>query len=271
MRRLSESCRAARIRSGGLHPSPANGGWPRKAAGWGSLGGGSPTRRAQGGAPLSPASGGGRELVAWLANHSGAVVVAALLAVAFSTAAVAADPRNPDWPCVQVKVPEISLAAVWAGPPLDDVGTAWQQDQKVKEMVDRLAARRVPLEEAQKLAADFLREAGDRRLEAGKLLFAGLFDTLNRLRSEIIVGIERYTRRQREVAQRIRNDTLKLRELQDAPKADQKQVDDLSQQLEWQTRIFDDRRGSISAVCEVPVLIERRLFALGRTIQEGME
>ena len=33
------------------------------------------------------------------------------LAVA-STAACAADPRYPNWPCTQAKVPDISLAAV---------------------------------------------------------------------------------------------------------------------------------------------------------------
>ncbi len=32
----------------------------------------------------------------------------------------AADPRYPDWPCAQAKVPEISLAAVWNGPTLDE-------------------------------------------------------------------------------------------------------------------------------------------------------
>ncbi len=26
---------------------------------------------------------------------------------------LAADPRYPDWPCAQAKVPEVSLAAVW--------------------------------------------------------------------------------------------------------------------------------------------------------------
>jgi hypothetical protein len=200
------------------------------------------------------------------------IAFAAFLSIAaFATAALAADPRNPDWPCAQVKVPEISLAAVWAGPPLDDIGTAWQQDPKVKDMVDRLAARRVPLDEAQRLAAEFLRAAGSRRQEVGRLLFAGLFDTLNRLRSEIIVGIERYTRRQREFAQRIRADTLKLRETQAAANTDQKQAEDLSQQLEWETRIFEDRRRTISSVCEVPVLIDQRVFALGRTIQQEME
>ena len=38
-----------------------------------------------------------------------------------------------------------------------------------------------------------------------------------------------------------------------------------------ETRIFEDRRKTIRFVCEVPVLIEQRLFALGRTIQQAME
>jgi hypothetical protein len=183
----------------------------------------------------------------------------------------AADPRNPDWPCVQAKVPEMSVAAVWAGPPLDDVGNKWESDAQVKDVVSRLAARRTPVEEAQKIATDFLAGSGDARQERAKLVFAGLFDTLNRLRSEVINGIERYTRRQREFAERIRADTLRLRTLQDQPGADQKEVEQLGEQLQWDTRIFEDRRRTIGYVCEVPVVIEQRLFALGRTIQQGME
>jgi hypothetical protein len=37
------------------------------------------------------------------------------------------------------------------------------------------------------------------------------------------------------------------------------------------TRIFEDRRRTIDAVCEVLTLIEQRLFALSRIIQEAME
>ena len=44
------------------------------------------------------------------------------VALAASSIARAADPRFPDWPCNQIKVPELSVAAVWAGPPIDDVG-----------------------------------------------------------------------------------------------------------------------------------------------------
>jgi hypothetical protein len=189
----------------------------------------------------------------------------------FALPAHAADPRNPDWPCVQAKVPEMSVAAVWAGPPLDDVGNKWESDTQVKDVVSRLAARRTPVEEAQKIATDFLAGSGDARQERAKLVFAGLFDTLNRLRAEVINGIERYTRRQREFAERIRADTLRLRALQDQPAADQKEVEQLGEQVQWDTRIFEDRRRTIGYVCEVPVVIEQRLFALSRTIQQAME
>ena len=44
-------------------------------------------------------------------------------------AAFAADPRYPDWPCKQTKVPEISVAAVWAGPPIDDADEAGERPE----------------------------------------------------------------------------------------------------------------------------------------------
>jgi len=196
-----------------------------------------------------------------------------LACIALAPAARAADPRNPDWPCVQVKVPEMSPAAVWGGPPIDDVGRQWEDDAAIRDLVARLAARRIPLEEAQKLATEFLAasSSGPERQQRARLVFAGLFDTLNRLRSEVINGIERYTRRQREFAERVRGKIFQLRTLQDQPNADPKEIEDLSEQVQWDTRIFEDRRRTIDAVCEVPTLIEQRLFALSRTIQEAME
>ncbi len=61
-----------------------------------------------------------------------------------------------------------------------------------------------------------------------------------------------------------------MRELQDKPNADQAQSDELANQLAWQTRIFEDRRKSTSYVCDVPVLIEKRLFDLGTAIQNAL-
>jgi hypothetical protein len=197
--------------------------------------------------------------------------IAALLAVTMTSGFCrAADPRYPDWPCTQAKVPEISLAAVWAGPPLDDVSAKWKDDAKVSALVTKLAARRTPLEEAQKAITEYLNGAAD-KTASGKLLFAGLFDSLNAQRSQILNGLERVTRKQREAADRIRADTLALQALQGESQRDQAKIDDLGNQLVWQTRIFEDRQRVIKFVCEVPTAIDQRLFALGRAIQQEIE
>jgi len=84
------------------------------------------------------------------------IATAAVLRLLAPGAAVAADPRYPDWPCNQLKVSEISLAAVWAGPPVDGISETSESDPKLRDLVSRLAARRTPMDEAEKLIADFL-------------------------------------------------------------------------------------------------------------------
>src|SRR4029450_2540872 len=109
---------------------------------------------------------------------TGRIAMATLFALAASTeGCLAADPRYPDWPCVQAKVPEISLAAVWAGPPLDEATAKWKNDAKVSALVPKLAARRTPLEEAKQAVMEFLTGSANEKAETGKLLFAGLFET----------------------------------------------------------------------------------------------
>src|SRR5207245_6522709 len=181
------------------------------------------------------------------------------------------DPRFPDWPCKQIKVPEISVAAVWAGPPIDDVGNAWEEDATIKDLVARLAARRTPLDAAQKAISDVVTVSESERQKKAKLIFAGLFKTLNDERSDVMRGIERYARKQKEFSEQIRSAILQLRELQDRRDADQGRIDELTNRVEWDTRIFEERRKTMNFVCEVPVLIEQRLFALARAIQQSLE
>jgi hypothetical protein len=200
------------------------------------------------------------------------IAIGVLLVIAASTeSGRAADPRYPDWPCVQAKVPEISLAAVWAGPPLDDATAKWQSDAKVSALVAKLAARKTPLEDAKQAITDFLAGSAAEKAAAGKLLFAGLFETLNAQRNSVLNGLERVTRKQRDAAEKVRSDTLALQALQGASPPDQSKIDELSNQLIWETRIFEDRRRVIGFVCEVPTAIDQRLFGLGRVIQQEME
>ena len=198
--------------------------------------------------------------------------VGALFAVAASTlVCLAADPRYPDWPCAQAKVPEISLAAVWAGPPLGDADEKWKSDPKVSALVEKAAGRKTPLVDAQKAITEFLSTPGTDKMATAKLLFAGLFERLNAERSSVMGGLERVTRKQRQAADKIRSDTITLQTLQDATPPDRPKIDELGNQLVWETRIFEDRRRVVRFVCDVPTAIDQRLFALGRTIQQEIE
>ncbi len=201
--------------------------------------------------------------------HLLAAVVANCLAACGPSQA--ADPRYPDWPCVQAKVPEISVAAIWAGPPIDDAEKTWENDARVKELVLRLVPRRVPIEEAQRRIAEFIAGSAAEREEKGKLLFAGLLDRLNRERTEVMDGIERLGRRMKDAAENIRNDISEVHRLQNAANQDQSKLQDLLNRVEWNTRIFEDRRKTMRYVCEVPTLIEQRLFALSRAVQQAIE
>ena len=199
------------------------------------------------------------------------VLALAVIIGGISSVSFAADSRYPDWPCVQIKVPELSPGAMWAGPPIEDVGDTWKSDAAVSDLVRRLAVRRTPLEDAEKMVAAFLTGAAAERHTKAKLLFAGLFDTLNGERNTVMNGIERLARKRTELADKIRADVLNLQALQRAPAQDQAKIGELANEIEWETRIFEDRRKTISYVCEVPVLIEQRLFGLARIIQKSLE
>ena len=178
---------------------------------------------------------------------------------------------DQNWPCAQPKVPQMSIAAIWDGPPIADAGTAWEDNSALKDLVVRLAARRTSLDEAQKAIAGYLTgDAGEKQDKAKKLI-AGLFDTLNQQRAEVIRGIERVDQKQKDLADKIRSNVATLRELQDKPDQDQSKISALASEVEWSTRIFEERRKTIRYVCEVPTAIEQRTFTLARTIRQTLD
>ena len=64
---------------------------------------------------------------------------------------------------------------------------------------------------------------------------------------------------------------LALQEMQSSATRDEAKIEELGNQLNWETRIFEDRRRVMKFVCEVPTAIDQRLFALAREIQQDME
>jgi hypothetical protein len=42
----------------------------------------------------------------------------------------------------------------------------------------------------------------------------------------------------------------------------------LSEEIAWDTRVYEEREQSLTYVCETAVLLEQRLFQIGRHISE---
>jgi len=182
----------------------------------------------------------------------------------------ALDKRYPDWPCRQLKVPELSAAAVW--PEAMSVGANGEAvTPELSELVSRLAARRTPAEEAEKLIAGYVTGTPAEKMAKAKALFVQLLDALNAQRSSVMNGLERSYRKQKQLAEIIRANTIKLRELQDAGGTDEAKLQELGRDIEWDTRIFEDRRKTTSFACEVPAEIEQRLFLLTKLIRKTLE
>ena len=197
-----------------------------------------------------------------------ALALAHIGAVQAQTAQQARARQTPDWPCRSIKVPEITLPAVWSGPPIDGVKSSdWRDDPVIGALVERLALRRTPMDQAEAAIRDYAAQAGAAKQEKLVVLFAGLFESLAHERAQVIAGLDRFGRRQKELADAIRAETAEMRAAQDQSDTNPDKLQELVGRLAWDMRIFEDKRKSVAYVCETPVLIEQRLFALGRVIE----
>ncbi|TKB18737.1 MAG: hypothetical protein E5V75_09215 [Mesorhizobium sp.] len=196
------------------------------------------------------------------------LVAAAMLVP--NAGAVAAN-ADPDWPCVQRKVPQLSLAQVWNGPDLPPAAKDWSQDPSVSALVEEVAARRLPIADAQKKIRDFAASLPAEQLAPKMaMLVQGMFDHMDAERSHVISGISRYAHRQLEMAAELRKQASDVDVLRAKPDADQDEVERRTDQLNFATRIFNERAQSLTYVCDVPTIIEQRLYQLSKTVSETL-
>lgn len=202
----------------------------------------------------------------------GGVVLLFALVLAGVGAPRAAGPQDPDWPCVQPLIQRLSVGAVWGGPSLESVDIAWRENAQVSSLVTTVSARRTPIDGAKRAIDDFAGGLGTDRNALLTALFAGIFDTINADRESVIHGIQRYARRQHALGEKIAEATVKLEDMRrNSISGTDPGFQDLNEELNWDIRIFEDRERSLAAVCEQPVLLEQRLFALAREIMAQME
>lgn len=198
-------------------------------------------------------------------------------ASAAAPAEFAAQRRNdeaPDWPCIQRKVVKLTPATVWSGPAIEGLQDEWSRDDNLQELARTLASRRTSMEDAAKLISAFAAaQEASVRVHRLTLLFGATFTEIDRLRSEIMRGIERYTRNQRKLARKIdeeRAASLALQQGRDASEAAKKVAQEKEEQVNWEQRVYKERENSLRYVCENPVILEQRLYQLAQEIQKHL-
>ena len=194
-----------------------------------------------------------------MTRAAGIGLVLLLLAAAPVRAAVPV--QDPDWPCMQRLIPTLTAATYWDGPAATG---DWHTDPKIAALVAATAPRDVPQNAAitrlQNFAASL--PAADRPATLA-VLFAGLVDTINSQRTDVIDRLRELTRRQRDLAQIVEgiNDP--------GPNADPATRDEVVQRRAFLMRQFQATESTIRYGCEVPVALEARLGAFGRALSSA--
>ena len=194
------------------------------------------------------------------------LLLAGLLA---AISAQAAPPgTDPDWPCRQRLVPELTAATFWNGTPLPDKAD-WQSNAKIAAEVAATAPRDVAVDDA---VASLTKFAGTVKPAARKtqlpLLFVGLVDETNQQRNEIVARIKELAQRQRGVGDTVAKITSELAAIPDTAQGDDaKRRDEIVQRRDFVIRTFQETERTMRYACEVPVELEGRLGSFAKALE----
>ncbi len=198
-----------------------------------------------------------------------AVLAATLAALSFPGAIRAADFADPSWPCVQRKVERLSVGLMWpAQIPQEKLTGELAKD--ASDLAQRFALRKLTLEEVRPAMDAFVEKHGRDPALLGQV-FQESFDRLARTRRAIMKGIGEYSLSQIALADRIEKARDEMDTLMAADDPDYDRVDALEEQLDWDERIYNERRQSLTYVCETPVLLEKRLYGIAQMLQSASE
>jgi len=192
-----------------------------------------------------------------------------LVATLLSPAAMAADFKDKSWPCIQRKVPNLSIGQMWTGPLVD--GTV-QPDADAAALARAIAVRRTTLEDAKGLVDRYAATLGEDREEKLAVLFRTVFEQINRERAQVIAGIARYAGKQTGLSERIDGTQQELAALEakdDKSDDEWDRLEELQDIVTWDARIYTERAQSLTYVCETPVILEKRAFALAKAVSEA--
>ena len=169
--------------------------------------------------------------------------------------------QNPDWPCIQSLVTEVSPAIVWAGYDLSTLNDEWRTNPEIVPLIDALVQDRTDVDEAHELIAEFSEKQSssdkNRNLAA---LFLGAWEQMNQKRKGYINKIIRYARHQRDIAIQVEDLLNRLDEISNNPVQDSESKSaELLETVQWHQRVYDQRERAVPLLCEQPVLLEEKI------------
>jgi len=193
------------------------------------------------------------------------ISVACTIALTLVQPLNAADFSDPTWPCVQRKVENLSVGQMFPFVIPEIEGASTSLDADIDNLSQRLALRRFTVEELTPSIDEFAQDHPDNG--ALGALFVSAFDRISQQRRTIISGIARYAGKQAQLSEQIESQRKEMRTLLDAASPDFDKIDVVEERLDWDERIYQDRVRALTYVCEAPVLLEKRAFAIGKVIQ----
>jgi len=193
------------------------------------------------------------------------MLITVALLLAQPTFVHAEDYSDPTWPCVQRKVEHLSLGIMWPYP-VPDHELSEALAPAAETFVDTLILRRVSLEEVESITTEFAQTHSQLTEDDYTLIFQAIFEKIDRHRKKLIDGIGRYSLSQIDLAARIDAARVDMDTEMAKQDPDFDKVDALEEQLDWDQRIYRDRAQSLLYVCETPVILEKRAYAIAQTL-----
>lgn len=211
-------------------------------------------------------------------KKNGSIILLLILTMLFLfkdlNLAMATESPPKKWPCDQVYNPKLNMSAIWEGPDIKNYIKDWWKDDEVIEAATILSDPILTEDEGTKIIESFAKKYTYFGLIAKKEqeeklinLFAGLFQKASDKRRRQYSGIVKFVERQDVIRKTIGKSSKKLRELRKAGVGqDDREFLRYSEQMKWNTRVFDQRTRLTEYVCEEPVYGEQRIGYQARKI-----
>ena len=199
-------------------------------------------------------------------------IISLLLSLFFISNNIFAQPpgkeKNPDWPCIQVLIEELSWGSIWTGPPLDENSSKWIDDENLSALAKKLMNRKTKENEV----IDELKKYIKKNNSPNQLtkLFHALFDTTNEIWRKRTAKLLNFGKRQRLTSQKISVKLEKMKQLSKDPDLNKDEIQKLEQENFWDIRRFEDRRNLSDSLCDLPRFYEKRLGVYSSIILESI-